>query len=329
MANTTIYPYGVSGEQPGGAWPQKITDLQETIDLLAPWAFRGSPSPVNPLFRDIFVGPISGTVSATLRVGTGEDNYLYMLSPIVDLGEIGDTFTLTFSAGALRTGTNQYPCLVFYDENYNYSGYYVQNVLPRTVSSIVTSSYKYARLMFRSEYLIDSYIKDKDGAYLFNGGDLSTSAIKSTDYFFDSSLVGSESKPNSRGDYIGWNFTGSDTAATAQQHSIIQPMYKQIGPEATAFSYSISKIVELPKNTTINIEFSCGVVNSDLMIRLLNPTTATASYYVANANPRTVSVNTSTYTHVQLYFLTANYARCYIKDATNNVMLWQGAQSTQ
>ena len=63
------------------------------------------------------------------------------------------------------------------------------------------------------------------------------------------------------------------------------------------------------------------------MLRLLNPVAETANYYAANANPRAVSINTATWTHAQLYFLTENYADCYIKDATNNVILWQGATS--
>lgn len=149
------------------------------------------------------------------------------------------------------------------------------------------------------------------------------------DEFLDGGLIPASWKPNSRGDYIGFNFGNTDAAQTAQRTVWNYPLFHAMGINASQFSYSIGKLVKLPENATIDVEFSCGVVDTGLMLRAINPEAGTATYHSANANPRTVSINTATYTHVQLYFLTANYADCYIKDATNNVILWQGAASTE
>lgn len=43
MANRTIYPFGLSGQQPGGAWPQRMADIEETLNRLAPLAFKNDP----------------------------------------------------------------------------------------------------------------------------------------------------------------------------------------------------------------------------------------------------------------------------------------------
>lgn len=329
MANVTIYPFGISGEQPGGAWPQKMADIQTTLDMLAPLAFRETPNPANPLLKDIFVSATSAAGVASLRLGTASTQIRYMLSPIIDLGNVGETYNLVFSAGVIAASGAYYPCLLLLDENYEFSSYWVQNALPREVTGTVSSSIRYARLVFPAEQLLSAYVKDgATGVYLFNGADVQTASIKGPDDISGITVIPSSWKPNSRGDFIGWNFANADTAQTAQRTVVDYPYYTRIGPSATAIPYAISKVVELPKNVTINVEFSCGVVNADLMLRLLNPSAGTANYYSANANPRTVSINTATYTHVQLYFLTANYADCYIKDATNNVILWQGAAST-
>ena len=86
--------------------------------------------------------------------------------------------------------------------------------------------------------------------------------------------------------------------------------------------------MELPAGVaSLSVEFSVGEVDSTMALRILNPSAGTANYYTANANPRVVTINTNTYTHVQLYFKAANYANCYIKDNTNNVILWQGGDN--
>lgn len=329
MANTTIYPFGISGEQPGGAWSQKMANIQATLDQLAPIAFRDTPNAANPIYRDLFVYPTSTSGVAGLRFGTASTQAIYMLSPILDLGNIGASYSLEFSAGELISGSGLYPCLLLLNEDYEFSSYWTQNALPRIVSGTVSPSVKYARLVFPSAHLLDAYIKDTGtGDYLFNGADIITSSVRTPEDSVGNEFIPATWGPNSRGDFIGWNFANSDSAQTSQRTVADYPYYTRIGPSATAIPYAISKVIELPKNVTINVEFSCGVVNADLMLRLLNPSAGTANYYAANANPRTVSINTATWTHVQLYFLTANYADCYIKDATNNVILWQGAAST-
>lgn len=329
MANVTIYPFGISGDQPGGAWPQRIADIQATLDQLAPLAFRETPNPANPLYRDLLVYPSSTAGVAGLRLGTASTQEIYMLSPLIGLGDIGTSYSVEFSAGKLLSGSDLYPCLLLLDENFEFSSYRAQNALPRSVSGTVSASMKYARLVFPAEHLMDAYIKDTDtGVYLFNGADILTSSIRGAEDSFGNAYIPADWGPNSRGDFLGWNFANSDFAQTAQRTVVDYPYYTRIGPSATAIPYAISKVVELPKNVTIDVEFSCGVVNSDLMLRLLNPAAGTANYYASNANPRTVSINTETWTHVQLYFRTTNYADCYIKDATNDVILWQGAAST-
>ena len=44
MANETIYPFGISGEQSEGIWSERIAEMQANIDMLAPWAYRDEPS---------------------------------------------------------------------------------------------------------------------------------------------------------------------------------------------------------------------------------------------------------------------------------------------
>lgn len=303
--------------------------IQAVINMLAPLAFRESPNPADPLFRGIFIYPTSTAGIAVIRYGTASTQEIYMLSPVIDLGEIGETYSIQFGAGKIISGNNLYPCLLLLDEDYEFSSYWTQNALPRTVSGTVSSSMRYARLVFPAEHLLDAFVLDvNSGSFLFNGADIQTSDVRGAEDFVGNAFIPAAWQPNSRGDFIGWNFANSNSAVTAQRTVVDYPYYKRIGPAATAIPYSISKVVELPKNTTINLEFSCGVVDTNLMLRVLNPSAGTANFYAANANPRTVSINTATWTHVQLYFLTANYADCYIKDATNDVILWQGAAST-
>ena len=299
--------------------------LNSVFDSLAPWAFKGTPSIVNPIFRDIWIGPGATAGVAALRVGTSSQ-ILCMLSPIIDLGEIGSTYELTFSAGVVSSGN--FPCLVLLDENMEYYLYWSQTTIPRTVTGVVSNTVKFARLVFPAEQLVNAYIKRGD-EFLFNGGDINTSQIGTKEQFFESDLISDDWKQNSRGDFIGWNFADSDSAQTAQRTVYNYPIYRRIGINATQLIFSISKLVELPKNTSITLEFSCGVVDTGLMLRLINPITRTASYYGANENPRTVTIDSATWPFVQLYFRTANYANCYIKDITNNVVLWEGSNSIE
>lgn len=60
MANITIYPFGTNGEQPNGLWPQKIADIQKTIDLLAPWAFREVTGDIRNYIQDGLVMHLDG-----------------------------------------------------------------------------------------------------------------------------------------------------------------------------------------------------------------------------------------------------------------------------
>lgn len=325
MANTTVYPFGLSGTQPGGAWPQKIADIQSTLDLLAPLAFLDTPNPANPAYWKVCILPSSENNKAILRYGYTSSLNNYIMSPVFDLGDIGSTVVLEFSCGEV-VASGQFPGIVYFNEDMEPYGYNVASSNPRSVSLTIRGDIKYCRLLFKYEHLLDSYLK-VNGEYVFNGADFNTAMLKGKEDFLNSRYW-LDWGPNSRGDWIGWNFASTDTAATSQRSVIDYPLQKQVGTAASPFSYSASKVIELPQNVTINVEFSCGVVNTDLMLRLLNPASGTANYYAANANPRTVSINTATWTHVQLYFLTANYADCYIKDATNNVILWQGAAST-
>ena len=325
MANVTIYPFGISGQQPGGVWPQKIADIQSTLDMLAPLAFRETPNPANPAYRHVCILPTTTNNIAILRYGYTSSLNDYIMSPLFDLGEIGESVVLTFSVGEI-VSSGQYPGLVYFNEDLQPYSYHVATANPRTVTNVVSSNLKYCRLLFQAGNLIDSFLKSGD-EFLFNGADFNTSMVKEKEDFKESQFW-LDWGPNSREDWIGWNFATTDTASTAQRNVIDYPLLKQVGSAASPFSYSISKVVELPANSTIDIEFSCGIVDTGLMLRLLNPSAGTANYYAANANPRVVSINTATWTHVQLYFLTANYADCYIKDATNNVILWQGAAST-
>lgn len=309
-------------------WTEKIAAIQETVDLLAPIAFRETPNAADPVYVDTFILPV-GTGDATLRLGTGS-LARYMISPSYDLGDIGNTVRIKFSAGAVASGNDKYPCLLLLDTDGEYSSYYVANANPRTVEITVSASYKAVRLVFPAVNLVDAYIKKADtDTFLFNGNAINTGLIKRPEDLVTNTLLPSTWRVNSRGDYIGFNFAASDAAGTAQQTAIGYPMFKKIGASATPFSYSISKVVALPKGSnSLSVEFSAGEVDTSLVLRLLNPSAGTANYYTANAIPRTVTIDTTTWTHVQLYFKTSKYASCYIKDATNNTMLWEGAAST-
>lgn len=60
MANITIYPFGTNGEQPNGLWTQKIADIQKTIDLLAPLAFREVTGDIRNYIQDGLVMHLDG-----------------------------------------------------------------------------------------------------------------------------------------------------------------------------------------------------------------------------------------------------------------------------
>lgn len=326
MANQTIYPYGPSQVQPEGVVAKKIAEMEDAFSQLADWAFKGGVDYRNSMYRGVLFFPQTTAGICGLRLGTRSGTDEFFLSPLYDLGD-GGTYDLTFNTGVVSSET--YPGLVFFDENYNYTQYWRSATSPRTVSGPISSSFRYVRLTFAAANLLDAYLTDNNtGEKLFDGSVINTGLFRPYEKFLDSAYIPSAWKPNSRGDYIGWGFSTTDTASTVQKTDITAPLIKRVGVSATDVPFSVGKIVELPKNTTINLEFSCGETSSDLVLRFLNPGAGTASYYVMNANPRTESVNTETWTHVQMYFHTANYANCYIKDATNNVMLWQGASST-
>lgn len=324
MANQTIYPYGVSEEAPEGIIPGRLANIEYSMQKLAPWAFRDAPNYPNAMYRDVMVQPKQTGQLAVLRYGYVSSLDNYIMSPIFQLGEEGDVFSLTFSVGT-TVNNAYYPGLVFFTKNYDYYTYNVANSNPRTVSDTVAENGKYyVRLVFSNSRLLDSYlINAKTGEYLFRGDQVDTSAILNKEAYLASQYWLPGWGPNSRGDWIGWNFGGSDSAQTAQRTSYAYPLYREIGALATEWSHSASRVVEIPQ-TGVDIEFSCGVVDSGLMLRALNPESKTASYFSANENPRTVTV-ANTYTHLQLYFLKENYADCYIKDATNDVILWEGA----
>lgn len=329
MANTILYPYGISGEtEISGIWTQKVAELQSVANQLAPLAFRDTPNYPNPVYTDVCIFPSANEGVAVIRYGNTNSVENYLMSPIFELGEIGDNITLTFSAGASYSG-DRYPGLVFFDENLLPYGYNVASSNPRTVTKTVSQNYKYVRLIFKTTYVFQSYILDAyNQKYLFKGDELDLSLVQGKEAFRNSNYWKSDWEPNSRGDWIGWNFTDSSSAASDFRSNFNYPMYRNIGVNATQFPYSISKMVELPA-TGLDIEFSCGEVNTDAVLRVLNPVTKAAAYYTANENPRTISALSGSYTHVQLYFLTENYANCYIKDATNNEILWEGAATTE
>ena len=326
MANITIYPFGLSQEAPSGTTLQDIADIRKILARLANLAFREKD---NPTYKDVGIFPITGC--AALRLGTGSSQESWSISPMIDLGEIGVTRKLTFSCGEVKASGVNYPALLFFNESMEYTTYYGATTDPRSVSIAVSESQRYARIVFKSNLMADSYIKDTDTEEdLFNGAEVTPATIETDSDYWDSEYMFDADKVNSRGDFIGWNYGISDLVGTAQKTDYGAAMFKQTGVGAVGYSFSIGKVVALPQTGgNISIEFSCGEVDSGLMLRLLNPSNKTASYYSANSDPRTVSVDTATYTHVQLYFRTANYANCYIKDATNNVILWQGAASTE
>ena len=222
MANVTIYPFGISGQQPGGAWPQKIASIQSTLDMLAPLAFRETPNPANPAYIGATIFPSDTNDSMTLRYGRGASMLDYIMSPMIDCGEIGASITMEFSCGeAISSG--YYPGVVFFDENMSPSTRYNATADPRMVSRVVDSETKYCRLLFKAQYLIYSYLKVND-QFVFNGADFSTAMIKGKEDFARSQYWLGWG-PNSREDWIGWNFTNTTSAATAQRTDFTQPLY--------------------------------------------------------------------------------------------------------
>ena len=326
MATTTIYPYGTSAEEPSAVILDKISGIQSVLDQLAPLAFKDNISVDNPAFINVAIFPTEVGV-ANLRLGTGSSQVKYMLSPMYKLGEVDDSVSIRFSCGEVSASGNLYPCLLFVSDDGEFLTYYNATSNPRTVNFTIASSTQYCRLLFQSANLYDSYIYDngKDD-YLFNGSETIMALVETPDDFIEGDFLPDDYKPNSQGDFIGWNFTNTNNAATAMQTDYFAAKYHKIGDNnSTTFSYSISKVIDLPTGvSSVNIEFSCGVVNTSLVLRLLNPETKTANYYTANANPRTVTLSTSTWKQVQLYFLTTNYASCYVKNADTNEMLWSG-----
>ncbi|MBQ6762320.1 MAG: hypothetical protein IJP49_06170 [Bacteroidales bacterium] len=326
MANTILYPFGVAAEAPTGVILNELVEVQNTLYSLADWAFKGGTNYLNSAFRSVLFFPTSTSGVCGLRIGTADGTDEYFETPIYYIGN-SSTYDLTFSAGIVDSSSNRYPSLCFFNENYEYGSYWGQTAAPRTVTGS-TETWKYVRMSFPASKLLDAYLIDNiTGRVLFDGSTISADAIKTKERFLESEYIPSSWKPNSRGDFIGWSFGTTDTPSTSQRNDITRPYFRRVGINATDLPFSIGKVVQLPSNQTLSIEFSVGGVDSDMMLRLLNPSTGTASYYSANANPRTVSINSATWTHLQLYFRTENYANCYIKDVTNNVMLWEGAAS--
>lgn len=329
MSNITIYPFGLSSATPEGVLPVKLAKMQSTIDKLAPLAFRETPNSSNPTYRRVAIFPTSTNNIATLRYGYTSSNNNYLMSPLFELGKNGDTFSIRFSVGEVKT-SGQYPGIIYFNEDMEPYSYHLATVDPRVISGTVTSSSHFVRLLFNMEHVFESYIYDvQNGEYLFKGSDIDLTEVM-TEEDFRNSPYWLDWGPNSRGDWIGWNFGLTDSAQTAQRDVEDSPIYRPIGTASSPFSFSVSKIIPLPAGyTSLSLEFSVGEVDTNLMLRFLNPVAKTASYYTANANPRTVTVNTASWTHVQLYFRTENYSNCYIKDDTNNVMLWEGSESTE
>lgn len=331
MANVTIYPFGVSHEAPSGTTLADIAEIRGTLARLANLAFREKE---NPTYKDVGLFPVTAdgeSVGAALRLGTGSTQDSWSISPMIDLGEIGATRKLTFSCGEIKASGVNYPAILFFNESMEYKTYYGATTNPRSVSITVSEDVKYTRIVFKTSLMADSYIKDTDtDEDLFNGANVDPTTIKTNKEYWNSEFMFDADKVNSEGDFIGWNFGISDIAGTSQKTDYGAAIFKRVGVSAVGYSFSIGKVVEIPQiGGNISIEFSCGEVDSNLMLRVLNPSSETASYYSANSNPRTVTFDTETYTHLQLYFRTENYADCYIKDSTNNVILWQGAASTE
>ena len=333
-----IYPFGSPGQMsPEGVVPSKIISLERSyvaveraMSGLAPLAFRGVPSFPNPIYRDVIIYPTGTADLAYIRYGYSTSNDPYLMSPIYELGVDGATYNLRFSAGA--TYNNGYfPGLVYFDDNYDYAGYNFANANPRSVTGTVSSERKYVRLLVTPGRLMDSYIINVEtGEYLFKGSEVNFADMLGKESFLNSAYWISDWGPNSRGDWIGWNFGTSDSASTNQRTNYAYPIFRQIGSAASSWSHCVSKMVALPTNGgSLDVEFSCGVADSSLMLRLLNPETGSASYSSAAELVNTSTVNTTSFTHVQLYFLKENYASCYIKDATNDVLLWEGASSLE
>ncbi len=327
MATTTIYPYGTSTETPSAVILEELSGIQSILDQLAPLAFKDNITVDNPSFINVAIFP-TASGAANLRLGKGDSQVSYMMSPMYKLGEVDDSVSISFSCGETASGSNLYPCLLFVSSVGEFLTYYNATSNPRTVNFTISSNTQYCRLLFPSGNLYDSYIYDNANEdYLFKGSETVMALVQTPDDFISGDFLPSDYRPNSQGDYIGWNFSTSNSAATAMQTDYFAAKYCKIGiSQSTTYSYSISKIIDLPSGvSSVNIEFSCGVVNTSLVLRLLNPETKTANYYTANANPRTVTLNTSTWKQVQLYFLTTNYSSCYVKNADTNEMLWSGS----
>ncbi len=308
-----------------------VAVLMQAYKNLAPWAFKGTPSIANPLYKDVAFFPTNSAGVGLARYGYSSALQDYMMSPIFDLGEIGENYSLTFSVGEVLTGSSSvYPGIVYFDENMLPYSYHLGNANPRTVSGTISSNLKYIRLLFKFGNIMHSYIKDNiSGETLFDGSKVNLAEILPKEDILDSEYW-KNFGPNSKGDWIGWNFASTNAVPSGTggyKNDVNYPYFKNIGQNATDFSFGISKLIELPKGVSaLSLEFSVGEVDTTMALRILNPSAGTANYYTANANPRTVTIDTNTYTHVQLYFKAANYANCYIKDNTNNVMLWQGGE---
>ena len=310
----------------------EIAKLAQAYNNLAPWAFKGTPSLANPMYKDVLFLPVGTAGVGLIRYGYTSTLVDYMMSPVYDLGEIGDNYSLTFSTGEVTTGSGSYyPGILYLDENMLPYSYHVGNANPRTVTGQVSANFKYIRLIFKWQYMMSVYVKDNEAnEMLFEGAKVNLAEILPKESILTSEYW-KDFGPNSKGDWLGWNLASTNVAPTGSggyKSDPNYPYFKQVGANATDFSFGISKLVELPAGVaSLSVEFSVGEVDSTMALRILNPSAGTANYYTANANPRVVTINTNTYTHVQLYFKAANYANCYIKDNTNNVILWQGGDN--
>ena len=107
MANKTIYPFGISGEQPEGIWSERIAAMQAKIDMLAPLAFRQSPytpiysieSPVTTQNYDTGVKLFDTPKSFTILCVATFNNYGWTITE----GIYGISTDAYFRVGAIQS----------------------------------------------------------------------------------------------------------------------------------------------------------------------------------------------------------------------------------
>lgn len=269
------------------------------------------------------------TVSSNEKYLLWGDEDCGVMSPLIDLGA-GRTTNRSLKFTCRQSGNDTSAGMLYFDENGNVGSFYTLNSNPRTLS--VPATVRYVRIVFLMRNLQYAYIQDTSTSeYLFNGSTYDTNDIGGWEDFFE---AGYETlTTDAQGDYpnMATSQITDDTKTVISGPTFIKqtPPWGFVTGLNTTIPRGISRVIQLPLHGKTGTEtrpftFSCGAVSPSLQapVLILIKEDGTESSSAANANPRTVNISAE-YVACRMMWLDENYANAYLRDDTDNTMLWE------